>query len=138
MILADSPAIFRYSSMDGNTCAGRPRSVIKTGLFLAAFLARLVSGLNSRLDKVMGYMVFSFLCSNIATLPWRLQVFLPDFFDALPPSGCGDAARLEVRHIHNLDIFGALGLFRVGTSPPPSILLVFVSPPASYSMKYHP
>ncbi len=45
--------ILRYSSMLSRTCAGRPRSVMKTGPFFAAFLARLESWLNSRLDSVV-------------------------------------------------------------------------------------
>ena len=40
-------------SIDSRTCTGRPRSVMKTGPRRAAFLARLVSWLNSRLVRVV-------------------------------------------------------------------------------------
>lgn len=49
-----------YSSMLSSTWAGLPRSVMNTGPFEEAFLARLVSRLNSRLDRV----VIATLASN--------------------------------------------------------------------------
>lgn len=57
MMLAAGAARAWYCSMLKSTCAGLPLSVMNTGPTLAAFLALLVSWLNSRLDSVVMVMV---------------------------------------------------------------------------------
>lgn len=52
-IFSRCPPSFRYCSSDNKTCAARPRSVMNTGPFLAALLARPAFWLNSRLDKLV-------------------------------------------------------------------------------------
>ena len=66
--------------MLSRTWAGTPRSVMKTGPSLAAFLARLVSWLNSRLDSVVmciGSSAASRYVTTFLQSPKRVRIKYP-------------------------------------------------------------